>query len=150
MKKTILWVAILLLITIIAILINISNNKIKLNEIEKFNSEFESFKDKEIYGTDVYTIINKAIDNNEKYKIEKDENKNYIENDISSVKINLILLTKNEKEEIVEIERPMEALQKAGLAGFIQNFAGVKFKFENIEYNLSGRVSKITVKQLEV
>ena len=33
-----------------------------------------------MYGADVLTIINKAIDNNEENKVQKDNEGNYIEN----------------------------------------------------------------------
>lgn len=43
----------------------------ELKEIQEqlnvFNSEYESYQKKEMYGTDVITVINKAIDNNLKY-----------------------------------------------------------------------------------
>ncbi len=53
-------------------------------------------------------------------------------------------------EKVQEVKYPMETLEKAGLDGFITSFSLTEFKCENIEYHKNGRISKITVKQLEV
>ena len=79
MKKIIISILIILLVAIIVILVNISNNNIKLNDVSKFNEQFETFKDKTLYGADILTIINKAIDNNDVHDIAKKENGEYID-----------------------------------------------------------------------
>ncbi len=66
-----------------------------------------------------------------------------------AIKIDIILLTKDDKGEKVEVTHPMETLQRAGLEGFITNFSLTAFECTNIEYNSLGRISKIEVKQLE-
>ncbi len=79
MKKTVIYILLILFIILIIVLVNISNNNMKINNVKEFNSQFEQYKGKEIYGADILTIINKAIDNNEKYEIKKDENSEYID-----------------------------------------------------------------------
>lgn len=79
MKKIIIFLIIVLSVIIIGVLINISNNKNKLNNIAKFNEQFEAFNDKTIYGADILTIINKAIDNNDTQNIEKNSKGEYID-----------------------------------------------------------------------
>ena len=79
MKKIVVFLIIVLSIIIISVLINISSNKNKLNEIAKFNEQFETFNNKTIYGADILTIINKAIDNNNEHDIKKAENGEYID-----------------------------------------------------------------------
>lgn len=101
-----------------------------------------------MYGADVLTIINKAIDNNEANKVSKDENGNYIENE-NSIKVELTLLSSDENGELKEVVYPMETLQKAGLNEFLSSFGLTSFECTNIEYNSNNRVSKISVKQLE-
>lgn len=79
MKKIFLYIVLVLIIIIVVILVQISNNNKRQASVMEFNSQFESYyKDKTLYGADVLTIINKAIDNNESYNIEKDENGFYI------------------------------------------------------------------------
>ena len=103
-----------------------------------------------LYGDDVMTIINNAIDNNEKNKVEKKSNGFYIENDINSVKVELTLLLLDEKEQIQEKVYQMESLQNAGLTGFISNFGLTTFECTNIDYNSNGKVKKIYLKQTEI
>ena len=76
--------------------------------------------------------------------------KDIIENEENSLKVDIILLSKDKEENIIEVKHPMENLEKAGLDGFISAFSLTNFKCENIEYNKIGRISKITLKQLEI
>lgn len=39
-------------------------------ELKDFNASFEAYDKKVMYGIDIVTVINKAIDNNKKYKVE--------------------------------------------------------------------------------
>lgn len=150
MKKTVLFILLALLLIIIVVIVNVSQNMQKAKEVSSFNEQFESYKEKKIYGADILTIINKAIDNNNAHDIKKDEQGNYIEDDIYSIKIDLILLTQDDKGAVVEVKYPMETLEKAGLDGFIASFSLTEFKCENIEYNSAKRVSRIEVKQVEI
>lgn len=72
-----------------------------------------SINGKTLYGADILSMINKAIDNNETNKIEKNENGLYIENDENSLKIELTLLSTDEKGETKEVKYQMETLEKA-------------------------------------
>lgn len=152
MKKVISFIILIIILILVMVLLRISNNKAKANEILKFNSQFEIYLKKTLYGADVVTLINKAIDNNndERYDIEKDENGFYIEDDIYSVEVELILLSKNEEGKIEKKAYKMETLENAGLTGFISNFGLTTFECTKIEYNHNNRVSKVIVKQLEL
>lgn len=150
MKKIIFFILLVVVIAIAVVAVGISNNNAKINELKSFNSEFEKYKGQTIYGTDVLTIINRAIDNNEGYNIEKDENELYIENDINSVKVEITLLSTDTDGNITEVTYPMESLQKAGLNDFVTNFGLISFECTGIDYNSQGRVSRIYIKQLEV
>jgi len=149
MKKSIIFILLLFTIIIVVIVINISNNKMKTAEVANFNKQFEKYKDETLYGADILTIINKAIDNNEEYKVPRNEKGNYNSDNIYAVKVELILLTKDDEGNIKEVTHPMEALEKAGLDGFISSFSLTAFKCEKLEYNKARRVSKIIVKQIE-
>lgn len=49
---------------------NVSKSKaevLKAEELSKFNMEFESFNKSSMYGTDIISVVNKAISYNEKY-----------------------------------------------------------------------------------
>ncbi len=105
---------------------------------------------KTLYGADVLTIINKAIDINKINGIPKDENGFYIENDNSSVKVEITFLSKDEKDNIKEVVYQMENLEKRGLTDFIAGFGVTQFECTNLEYNSQNKVKKICVKQLEI
>ncbi|MCI8396328.1 MAG: hypothetical protein HFJ52_01175 [Clostridia bacterium] len=150
MKKVILSILLLLLVIIIIVVVKISDKGIVQTATKQFNARFEAYKDKTIYGADILSIINKAIDNNRIQNIPKDEEGNYIENDTSSIKVDITLLSTDEDNNVIEVTYPMERLQQVGLEGFIQNFSLVEFKCTEIEYNKQKRVSKIKVKQLEI
>ena len=110
MKKIFLVLLVAITIIIIIIVVNINSNNIELSNTLEYNKQFEEYKDKKIYGADVLTIINKAIDNNSKYNIEKDGEGYYIDDNNKTVKVELILLTQNKDKEIIEVRYPMETL----------------------------------------
>ena len=80
MKKISIFLVIVLTI-VAAIGFKYMSYKNEYNAIQKENKEFEEYKDKEVYGLEVGTMINKAVDKNTKNKIEKDNNGNFIQND---------------------------------------------------------------------
>ena len=134
--KKIIWTIILVIIVIIVIIvIKISDNFNNQASITKFNSSFEEYRDKKLYGADVTTIINKAIDNNKFYNIKKDEKDFFIDDDNNCLKVELTLLSTDDKGQVKEVVYQMETLQKAGLDKFISSFSLIEFKCMNIEYN---------------
>ncbi len=149
MKKIFFSIILIVIIILAIVLVGISDNNKKVATTLEFNSQFEKFNGQTIYGADVLTIINKAIDNNENNGVQKDDNGFYIEDD-NSVKVELTLLSTGEDGEIVEVTYQMETLQKAGLTEFIANFGLTSFECTNIEYNSQNRVSKVYLKQLEI
>lgn len=96
------------------------DNKLTSQEVA-FNKEFESYNKQNIYGTEIITVINKAIANNEKYGITAELNDPYY----VDVKITLVedvygytktyTRTKNsEKYPDPEIVRDEKPFMKAG------------------------------------
>ena len=77
MKKIFIFLmTVLVIIAIIGVkYISYKNEK---NLIQSENAEFEDYKDKEVYGLTVGTLINKAVDKNTKNKVEKDYEKRKI------------------------------------------------------------------------
>lgn len=146
MKKNIIIIFIILLIllviTIVAVKININKNKIA--EIQNLN--FEQYLDKEIYGTDVITLINKAVSYNEENNVIKDSKGIYQNNNKNSIKIDLVMITNEEKQETTTYK--METITKAGITDFIKNFNTAKFKCTKKEYHLeTGKISYIEFTQ---
>lgn len=153
MKKVIYCIIIIVILSISLILLKISNNNADTRKRINYNAKYEQYLNKEIYGTDALTIINRAIDNNETNAIPKDEDGLYEENNENVIKVEIILLAKTEEngqEKIEERAYPMEALQKVGLEGFLSSFNLTTFKCTDIKYNVQGKVNKIVLKQLEI
>lgn len=143
MKKTFLMICIpiaIIICSIFGLLIakNTTNRIIKEN-----NSQYEYYLGKTVYGTDTATIINKAINENEKNNIPKDERNYYIENDENSIKIELKMVSTGKT-------YPMEEIYNNDITKFVQNFNLIQFKCTTIEYHRNtGKVSKIIFEEIE-
>lgn len=129
MKK----IAIFFLIIII-IVVGISymylNYKANYNETKLKNVEFESYYNQEIYGGDLTTIINKAVDNNISNGVEKNNKGKYLDNQKNSINIDIKMLD-NDK------VYNMETLYGGGMNNFLQYYNQIKFKCTKIEYHKS-------------
>lgn len=142
MKKIFIFLVIILIIVAI-IGFNYLSYKNEYRLIQNENAEFEEYKDKEVYGLSVATIINKAIDKNTKNKIEKDENGIFIPNEENSIEIE-IYMQDNQK------TYKMETIYNAGTEQFIKYYRDIKFKCSKIEYHTkTGRVKYMLFEQLE-
>ena len=53
------------------------------------NKTYESYENKEVLGTDIISIINKATDSNKKNDIKIGEDGNYIDNEKNSIRIGM-------------------------------------------------------------
>ena len=68
------------------------NYKAQQNEAKIKNREFNSYLNQEIYGSELATIINRAIDNNITNEVQKDNRGKYINNDNNSINIDVKML----------------------------------------------------------
>ncbi len=128
MKKTLAILAVVLLIIIVIIVYKYNSYKSDMLRIQKLNEEYEIFTNNEIVGTSLITLINKATDSNNKNNIQLDKNNLYIENDTTSIKIEIKFL---ESEETY----PMERISKLGSEEFIKNYATATFKCTDKHYH---------------
>mgnify|MGYP004510367247 FL=1 len=138
MKKTIIVIVIILIVMIVPILILTSGYKQKQNEINKFNLSYEKYKNGKYYGSEIGSIINNAINNNEKKNIQKDADGRYIDDDNNYIQVKIQLMD-NEEEKIYD----MEILSKLGIDRFVKNFNLEQFECKKITYNSIGRVNRI-------
>ena len=143
MKKNIIYIFIIFSIIAIYVSGKVVNFRESNLQIKRLNKEYEQYLNKEIYGTDVITIINTAIDNNKKLKIEKNNENNYIDNETTSIKIYIKMLDTEEK-------YSMEIIEKVGISSFIDNFNTIKFKSSEVKYHKkTGQIAEITFEELE-
>lgn len=142
MKKTVLIIAIPMVIILFSICGLFITQKTTIRNIKKYNSQYEYYINKSIYGTELVTLINKVINENEINKVEKDEKGFFIENNENSIKINIKMNTNGKTYQ-------METFYNNDITKFVENFNLVKFKCTKIEYHKnSGRVSKLYFEEI--
>ena len=142
MKKIFIFLVIVVIIVAIVGFKYISY-KNEYSIIQNENAEFEEYKDKEVYGLTVGTMINKAVDKNTKNKIEKDDSGNFIQNDSNSIEIE-IYMTDN------ETTYKMETIYNGGTEQFVQYYGNIKFKCSKVEYHENtGRIKYMLFQQQE-
>ena len=137
MKKTF---GIILVIVIVILVLFIGWYNENLSEkrvVSNYNSEYEVYIDEDIVsGVDLTTIINKAMDNNETYSIEKDENEHYINDDNYYTEIYIMLEEDGDS-------YAMEAFYEVGIDEFTSLYGEAEFECTSIEYHENGRISKM-------
>lgn len=145
MKKIVIILGIIFFCMIVVLAVFLTQNKENLASIYKENAIYEQYKDKQIFGTEVASIMNKAIDQNLKNGIEQDEKGFFIENENNSIKIEVKL----QDEENLKTYQ-METIQKVGNEKFVQNFNLILFQCTNIEYHeKTKKIAKLVFEQKE-
>lgn len=141
MKKFIVLFSIVIIV-VVTVAFNYMNYTNEQNEIKNYNLEFEKNYQKEIYGIDLTTIINRVINNNENNNVEKDQNNRYINNEKNSIKIEVKMT------DIDEVFA-METLYNGGMEQFVQYYANIQFKCTKIEYHKkTGKISYMYFEQI--
>lgn len=144
MKKTIIVLICIFIAIIISLYTYYQSTQSALQGVKKFNYQFEQYFDKEIYGADVVTIMSKAIDNNNKYDIARNEENKFIEDNKYCLKVMI-------KFKDVDQTFDMESIEKAGIEGFMQNFSKSTFKVIEHDYNeASKRIGKIVIEEIQI
>ena len=143
MKKIFIIIITIVIIAIVVVLSKYYEYKEQKSEIDTFNAQYEQYLDKEIYGTQIASVINKAVDDNEKADIKKDENGKYIQNDENSVNIEVKIIDLDE-----DTIFAMETLYGGGMTQFVQYYSEILFKWAEIRYNSAGLVSYMLFEQI--
>ena len=110
--------------------------KAKIRDLKEYNLQYEVYLNKKIYGNEITTLINRAVDNNEKNKVQKNEKGLYIENNQNSIKIQVKIIDL-EKEKVYD----MESFYNGGMENFAYLYNEILFECVKIEYNSVGRVN---------
>lgn len=141
MKKIII-ILLVFIIVLCILLYNFNSIALDKQKISEENAEFELYLNKEIYGIDIASIINKAVDKNIKNEIQKDDKDFFIQNDENSIEIEVYL---TEGDDIYK----MEQINKQGTEQFVQFFIDAKFKSSKVEYHeKTGRIKYILFEQI--
>ena len=127
MKK----IAIFFIITILivcAIFAMYISYKANYNMSKKSNLAFEKYLNEEVYGTDLATVINRAVDRNEKNGVTKNNKGIYQNNDENSINIEIKML---DDDSVYK----MEKFYNDGIQNFINYYGNIKFKCTDIKYH---------------
>lgn len=128
MKKAIFTLFTIIIIIVTIICVNYYSYEAEYRKIAKENEEYEQYKDKELYGIELGTFINRVIDKNEKNKVQKDDQNFFINNEENSIEIEIYMVDS-------ELTYKMETFYNSGMEQFIQYYGNVKFKCSKIEYH---------------
>lgn len=140
MKKIFIIIAIIVVI-IVGLGFWYLSSKTNYSVIQEENKEYEAYKDQNVYGLDVATVINKAVDRNTKNKIEKDDKGYFIQNDKNSIEVEINMIDNEETYK-------METLFNAGTEQFVQYYGSENFRCSKIEYHKkTGRIKYILFEQ---
>ena len=115
MKKILVTLILLFVIIIISGFALKINTESTVRELKNYNSEYEYYLNKKVYGVDLATLINKAVNLNEANNIEKDEKKHYIEDEENSIKIEIEMV-------VTKKTYPMEEIYNNNTAEFVKYF----------------------------
>ena len=140
MKNIIICIACIVIIIISVFFTKYLDYKKEYNEIKQNNLEYESYLNKTVYGTEIATVVNKAVDNNEKNSVPKNEKGLYIDNEENSMRVEVKIIDNNTTYQ-------METLYNGGMDNFAYYYNSVIFECTNIKYNKKGKVSYILFKQ---
>ena len=118
------------------------NYKAEYNMAKKANLEFEKYLNEEVYGVDLATIINRAIDNNQKNEVERNNKGIYLNNDTNSISIEIKMI---DNDSIYQ----METIYNGGIQNFINYYNNIKFKCVEIKYhNSTNKVKYMLFEQI--
>ena len=140
MKKTLIYIICIVLIILSVIGTKYLNFKEEKSLIQKYNLEYEVYLNQDITGRELTTAINRAVNNNEKNSVQKDEKGFYIDDDNNSIKIEINILDN-------DTTYQMETLYNGGMENFIQYYGDINFYCSKIDYNSKGKVSYIIFEQ---
>lgn len=140
MKKTLIYIICIVLIILSVIGTKYLNFKEQKSLIQKYNLEYEVYLNQDVTGRELTTAINRAVNNNEKNSVQKDEKGFYIDDDNNSVKIEIKILDN-------DTTYQMETLYNGGMENFIQYYGDINFNCSKIDYNSKGKVSHIIFEQ---
>ena len=128
MKKIIICILSIFLIIIYIVVYGVYQKNENTAQIGVDNKTYESYENKEVLGTDIISIINKATDSNKKNDIKIGEDGNYIDNGKNSIRIEIKFL---ELDKVITMER----INNVGIEKFWSNYGALSFKCTKIEYH---------------
>ena len=135
MKKNLFVILGIFLILVAILSYTYYNNRKIMILAQNKNKEYEAYTTENIVGSSLMSLINKAIDQNEKNEVKKDSKNRYIENEENSIKIDIKFLESDKTYE-------MEAIAGLGSEQFIKNYNKMNFICTKKEYHKKSKQIK--------
>lgn len=110
-------------------------NKNSMSLMKSNNTYYESFKDKEINGIELATIINRIYNQNSQNNIKKNDNGLFIDDNEKSLNLEISF---KEAENVIHYEK----IYENGTSKFVELYSNVKFKCDKIEYHEKSKYVK--------
>ncbi len=127
MKKIAIFL--LIIISIVSTISYLYLNSISNQRIaQKENIKFEIYKDEEITGAEVTTLINKAINSNQQNEVEKDKKGRYIDNETNSINVDIKFIDD-------DVTYNIEKIYNNGMDKFLTYYRDIKFKCVDVQYH---------------
>lgn len=127
MKKIAIFL--LIIISIVSTISYLYLNSISNQRIaQKENIKFEIYKDEEITGAEVTTLINKSINSNQQNEVEKDKKGKYIDNETNSINVDIKFIDD-------DVTYNIEKIYNNGMDKFLTYYRDIKFKCVDVQYH---------------
>lgn len=140
MKKITFFIITIVLIIIIFFSAKYYNYRLEKASIKQYNLQYETYLNKQVLGTELTTFINKAVDNNKKNDIPKDEKGYYIPDEKNSIEVEIKI---SDNDTLYK----METLYGGGMTNFVQYYNSIKFECTKLTYNKYGKVNYVLFEQ---
>ena len=143
--KKFLIILVVLLIILTGVIYWIYTYQSSLLEVQKLNSQYESYYNISILGTQLISIINLTVDNNEQNEIEIDENGYYVDNGENSLHIYINFIYQDEIKTVM-----MEDIASTGSVAFLEVYSTASFKCTEIDYHeKTGNIKSLTFEEVD-
>ena len=130
MKNKILLIIVIFIIILCVAIYLVYNYRVNIAKSQEINNEYKSYYNKQIIGTDLASVINKTMDNNEKNNIPKDNSGYFIENDTNSIKVFVELIYQDDYTTL-----DADQIFSKGIENFVRVYSTANFKCTKITYH---------------
>lgn len=129
----------------------INDDQLKTEQLVAFNQEFEAFNRKDLYGSQIISVMNKMLDNNEKYR-RLDEPNYEMEMSVTFVIKDDVFNKKKEGtiySSLSTLKAKIDEVERNTVSGMTE-FKRKIFKCTSLQYNEeTGRVNKMTFEEID-
>ena len=145
MKNKILLIIVIFIIILCVAIYLVYNYRVNIAKSQTINNEYKAYYNKQIIGTDLASVINKTMDNNEKNNIPKDNSGYFIENDTNSIKVFVELIYQDDYTTL-----DAEQIFNKEIENFVRVYSTANFKCTKITYHKkTSNVETITFTEVD-